>query len=67
MEIPRQLLEEAVRLMRQQRGNRALELVKNYGITSFGQLERWCRDVGIPTWREEPETRAEEGGEEKRD
>lgn len=62
MEISRKILEEAVELMRQQRGNRALDILRNYNITTFGQLEHWCQQYGVRTWRDEPETRAEEAG-----
>jgi hypothetical protein len=60
MDVPRRVLEEAVQLMRQSRGNAALDRVRDYGITTFGQLEFRCRENGIPSWREDPPVRAEE-------
>ena len=56
MNIPRRLLEEAAQLMKQSRGREALKIVQNYNITSFGQLERLCREYGIETWRNEEHT-----------
>ncbi len=52
MEVPRKAIEEAVNLMKQGRGNAALNRVRDYDITSFAQLERWANDLGIETWRE---------------
>lgn len=60
MEVPRRVVEEAVALMKQQRGNQALDIVRNYDITTFAQLERWCNYYAIPTWRQETGTRADE-------
>jgi hypothetical protein len=51
MEAPRRLLEDAVELMRQRRGNEALNLVRDYEITTFAQLEAACHRYGLETWR----------------
>ncbi|NCO36676.1 MAG: hypothetical protein AUJ92_20190 [Armatimonadetes bacterium CG2_30_59_28] len=53
MEIPRRLLEQAAELMTQSRGLEALQILQNYNVTSFGQLERLCRGCGIETWKQE--------------
>lgn len=52
MDIPIEALRRAARLMREQRGNEALNQVQDYGITTFTQLERWCKYYQVPTWRE---------------
>jgi len=51
-DIPPKLLEKAVEEMRNQRGSVALNLVREYDIRTFTQLERACREAGVRTWKE---------------
>lgn len=61
MEVPRRAIEEAVNLMKQGRGGAALDRVRDYGITTFGQLERWALDFGLETWRDASSTTHDAG------
>lgn len=51
MDIPLRLLNEAVERMRQHRGNEALDLLRNYEIGTFGQLEAACHRAGVESWK----------------
>ncbi|MBI3921698.1 MAG: hypothetical protein HY318_09795 [Armatimonadetes bacterium] len=55
MDVPRRLVEEAAELMRQQRGNEALNRLRNHNITTFSQLENLCRLMGVETWKAKEE------------
>ena len=61
--IPRHLLEECVRLIREQKGYYALQRLKDYNIATFAQLERELRRRGIPTWKDPAPRKSSEEGE----